>query len=90
MEELTAQSLHLQMLVRALLLEALEPLAQALQRQDSLLLERTPPLQPLLLEQRELLLEILSSLQPSPASLLRQELSLPSPTSPAWSPSWER
>jgi hypothetical protein len=90
MEELTAQSLHLQMLVRALLLEALEPLAQALQRQDSLLLRQTRQLGQSLQEEQELLLEILSSLQPSPASLLRQELSLPSPTSPAWSPSWER
>jgi hypothetical protein len=90
MEELTAQSLHLQMLVRALLLEALEPLALALQRQDSLLLQRTPPLEPLLREQREILLEVLSSVQPSQASLLMQDLSLPSPTSPAWSPSWER
>jgi hypothetical protein len=53
---------------RAALLEALAPLAQALQRQDSLLLARTQPLE-------EMLLELLQA-QPTPASRLRQELGI--------------
>jgi hypothetical protein len=57
--------------VRALLLESLSPLAQALHRQDSLLLQQTEPLS-------EMLLELLQA-QPTPASRMRQELGIRSP-----------
>jgi len=57
---------------REALLEALPPLAQALQRQDSLLLARTQPLE-------EMLLELLLA-QPTPASRLREELGIRSRT----------
>jgi hypothetical protein len=61
---------QLELLQRALLMQALTPLAQALQRQDSLLVR-------LLQEQQELLLEILeASSQPSQRHRLEQELGI--------------
>ncbi len=69
---------HLQDQHRALLLEALTPVAQAMLRQDKRHQERGNQLE-------ELLLEVLSSLQPSAqeqiSKLIGQQL--PSPTSPS-------
>lgn len=62
---------------RQLLLEALTPLAQALQRQDS---QRQQQHQ----EQKELLLETLNSLQPTAMQQLLPATSIPPRTSPPW------
>ena len=80
---LLVQRLQLEATLRALLLEALTPLAQALQRQDSLLLEQSrltrEALQQFRLETADLLTEVLSSLQPSAQAQL---LPLIGPLSP--------
>jgi hypothetical protein len=69
-------------LLREGLLEALRPLAQALQRQDSLLLEQTARLERLQNSQQEqteeLLLEVLNSLQPPASQQLLPRLESPS------------
>lgn len=65
--------------VRVLLLEALTPLAAALQRQDSLLLEQTHRLEWKAETLEEILLELLQQ-QPSPGSRMRQELGVQSRT----------
>ena len=64
---------------RALLLEALTPLAQALSRQDSLLLAETHRLEWRAESLEEILLELLSS-QPTPGSRMRDELGIRSRT----------
>lgn len=69
---LEQMALLLEPLLRQQLLLLAQPLSEALTRQDSLLLERTQPLE-------EMLLELLQS-QPTPASLMRQELGIPSRT----------
>ena len=73
---------QLQLLVqqetRALLLEALAPLAQALQRQDSLLLQETHRLSWQAETAEELLTELLQATQPSSRQQL--EAALKSPT----------
>lgn len=73
---------QLQLLVqqetRALLLEALTPLAQALQRQDSLLLQETHRLSWQAETAEELLTELLQATQPSSRQQL--EAALKSPT----------
>jgi hypothetical protein len=57
--------------LRPLLMEALRPLAEALQRQDQLTVQRTASLE-------DLILEVLQSVQPSQQEILRQGLTLPS------------
>lgn len=65
-----AQLLQLQQLHRELLLEALTPVAEAMQRQDNLAQERFQAQMSMSVHQEELLLEVLNSLQPSPESQL--------------------
>jgi hypothetical protein len=76
---LEQMALLVQQEVRALLLQALRPLAQALERQDSLLLQETHRLEWKAETAEEMLLELLQS-QPTPASLMQQELGIQSPT----------
>ena len=71
-------SLLVEQQTRQVLLEALAPLAAALQRQDSLLLQETHRLEWKAETAEEILLELLSS-QPTPASRMREELGLISP-----------
>ena len=63
---------------RQALLEALRPLAQALERQDSLLLQESHRLEWKAETAEEILLELLQVSQPTPASSLRHQLGLPS------------
>lgn len=71
--------LEVRLETRALLLEALTPLAQALSRQDSLLLQQTHRLEWKAESLEEILLELLSS-QPTPGSRMRDELGIRSRT----------
>ena len=81
--EMALLLVEIQLLVRqetrALLLEALTPLAAALERQDSLLLQQTHRLEWKAESLEEILLELLSS-QPTPGSLMRDELGIRSRT----------
>lgn len=81
--EMALLLVEIQLLVRqetrALLLEALTPLAAALERQDSLLLQETHRLEWKAESLEEILLELLSS-QPTPGSLMRDELGIRSRT----------
>ena len=63
---------------RQALLEALRPLAQALERQDSLLLQESHRLEWKAETAEEILLELLQVSQRTPASSLRHQLGLPS------------
>lgn len=90
----TARRLELQALLQQTLLEALRPLAAALQRQDQLLLQQVSQLlldlrllHPQMEEQTDLLREVLSSLQPTAQEQLLDKLD---PTRPSWSPSSAR
>ena len=77
--EMALLLVEIQLLVRqetrALLLEALTPLAAALERQDSLLLQETHRLEWKAESLEEILLELLSS-QPTPGSRMRDELGI--------------
>jgi hypothetical protein len=82
----------LQLLLRPLLLEALTPVAQAMQRLDSrqqelacLVVQLPAEMQGRHLETQELLLEVLQSLQPPPQQEIARRLGLPAP--PISSPS---
>lgn len=89
----TARRLELQALLQQTLLEALRPLAAALQRQDQLVVLKAQELEqrlsPLLTlppqqaEQTDLLREVLSSLQPTAQEQLLGLLSSPPPSSPS-------
>lgn len=80
---------RLELLLRPLLMEALVPVAQALERLDSrqretrelvqALVEMPAPEAATPPETRELLLEVLNSLQPPPLGELSQRLGLPTP-----------
>lgn len=76
-------SLHRAMLleqVRGLLLEALQPPAEAMQRLDKRLLAAQMQQVEQQQELRELLLEVLGSLQPSALTQLSPLIGLPAPT----------
>jgi len=62
------------------LMEALRPVALAMQRQDALLLDRTGVLTGRSMEQQDMLEEILNSLQPPVTDQLRLPLSKPRPS----------
>lgn len=90
----TARRLELQALLQQTLLEALRPLAAALQRQDQLVVlkaqeleQRLHPLREVLIpaqeEQTDLLREVLSSLQPTAQEQLLDLLSSQPPSSPS-------
>jgi hypothetical protein len=73
--------------VAILLLEALRPLAAALERQDSLLVEQSGRTREALVQTHamleEMLEEVLNSLQPSPRELI---MGSPAPPKPRWLP----
>jgi hypothetical protein len=71
-QELQLLQEQIKAMLQALLLEALVPMAAAMQRQDSQQLQQHQ-------EIRELLLEVLGSLQPTAESSIFRQLGLPQP-----------
>lgn len=67
--------------VQTLMLEAMSPMAEAMQRQDSLLRTEMEDVQTMLMrhqdETRDLLTEVLQTVQPNPDQVIRTRVGLP-------------